>query len=263
MAISESSASHLKTLDRALQVLSLFNEEHPEWDYTCMAQTLGLHKSIVYRILTTFERYGFVARQPASSRFRLGFRFVELGNLVLANIDLRSIAHPLMEELARAVRETVFLTVVSGHESICIDRVESPQPLRLTMVIGGRYPLYAGASNRLLMAYLPDEEIEAIIAEGLQAYTSRTPTDPDALRASLAEIRRQGYALSSSELTPGMSALSVPLRDSSGNVVAALSLAGPSERFSDEHWPKLLEQLQATAAAISKRLLTWQPPRVG
>ena len=260
MSVSEPSAPYLKTLDRALQVLSLFNEEHPEWDYTCMARALGLHKSIVYRILITFERYGFVVRQPASSRFRLGFRFVELGNLVLASIDLRRIAHPLMEELVREVQETAFLTVVSGHESVCIERVESPQLLRLTMVIGGRYPLYAGASNRLLMAYLPEEEIEAIIAEGLRAYTPHTITDPEALRASLAEIRRQGYALSVSELTPGMSALSVPIRDSNGQVVAALSLAGPNERFGDDRWPRLLERLRATAEAISDRLLTWRPP---
>ncbi len=262
-AMPESSVSHLKTLDRALQVLSLFSVEQPEWDYTCMAETLGLHKSIVYRILTTFERYGYVMRQPASGRFRLGFRFVELGNLVLSNIDLRTIAHPFMEDLVRAVRETAFLTVVSGHESVCIDRAESPHLLRLTMEIGGRYPLYAGASNRLLMAYLPEEEIEAIIAKGLKAYTPNTLVDPDALRASLAEIRRQGYALSSSELTPGMSALSVPLRNSNHEVVAALSLAGPSERFGDDRWPEMLTRLQATAEAISQRLLAWRVPQSG
>lgn len=260
MPSSNSNGTQLKTLERALQVLSLFTREHQEWDYTEMAEALNLHKSVVYRILVTLERHGFATREPGSSRFRLGFRFVELANIVLSGIDLRNAAHAIMVRLVRAVQETAFLTIVSGHESVCIHRVESPQPIRLTMEIGGRYPLYAGASNRVLMAYLPQHEIEAIIQEGLQQHTPNTITDPEALRASLAEIREQGYAFTIAELTPGMAALSTPIFDNTGSVVAALSISGPSDRFSPERRPFLLQQLRQAAAEISAQLYTWETP---
>ena len=254
---------YLKTVDRALQVLLQFDQEHPEWSSSELAQSLGLHRSIVYRILTTLERRGFVTQIGGQrGRFRLGSRLVELGNVVLADIDLRQIAHPIIARLVRETSESAFLTVVSGDESVCIDKVDSPQHIRVTLTIGGRYPLYAGASNKILLAYLPTDTLEDLTARGLDSITPQTITDVTRLKDELTAIREQGYAFSVGELTPGVAALAVPLLNSNDTLVAALSIAGLASRFDEDKLSTLINATRRAAEDISTQLLAWHVPLV-
>lgn len=258
--MSQSDDGYLKTVDRALEVLLQFDEKHPEWSSSELADVIGQHRSVVYRSLVTLERRGFVTRVNQGSRFRLGPKLVELGNVYLSGIDLRQVARPVMTDLSRRTNESVFLTAVSGDESVCIDKIESSQKVRVTLDIGGRYPLHAGASNKLLLAYLPPETRSELIAQELPAYTPNTITDPDVLEEDLARIRRQGWTHSVGELTPGVAAIAVPVRNSTGEVVAALSIAGLASRFTDERFDQLLEATCRAAETISAQLLTWQTP---
>lgn len=251
------SGPYLKTVDRALQVLLQFNDAHPEWSTGELAEVLGLHRSIVYRLLATLERRGFLTQADQRGRFRLGLRLVELGNVVLANLDLRQVARPSMARLVRETGESAFLTVVSGDESVCVDKIESSQAIRVTLTIGGRYPLHAGASNKILLAHLPLETIDELIAKGLEAITPHTITDPVGLKEDLANIRQQGWAYSVGELTPGVAAVAVPLWDSNGSLVAALSIAGLASQFSEDRLPLLISKTRQTAEEISARLLAW------
>ena len=257
--VNKSGAS-LKTVSRALDVLLLFSEESPEWSVAELSQALDLHRSIVYRILCTFEQRGIVTRNGTGRHYRLGLKLVELANAVLAGIDLRQAAHPVMERLVRETSETAFLTVISSDESVCIHRIESPQRIRVTLAIGKRYPLYAGASNKLLLAYLPAERITEIIAQGLKQLTPNTITDPDRLREDLAKIRRRGWAFSVGELTPGVAAIAAPLRDSNGEVVAALSIGGLASRFGEDRLQTLIEITCQAAEEASHQLMTWHKP---
>ncbi len=252
------SGPYLQTVDRALRVLLKFDEAHPEWSSAELAQELGLHRSIVYRILVTLEQHGFVTQSDRRGRFRLGLKLVELGNVVLSNLDLRQVAHPVMARLVRETGESAFLTVISGDESVCVDKIDSPQPIRVALTIGGRYPLHAGASNKILLAYAPAECIDAYIAKGLAQITPDTITDPKQLREDLAQIRRQGWAYSVGELTPGVAAIAVPLRDSNGEVVAGLSIANLASRFSEDRRPMLVEMLCEAAEEISAQLMAWR-----
>jgi IclR family KDG regulon transcriptional repressor len=254
--------AYLKTVDRALQVLLQFDEEHPEWSSSELSESLGLHRSIVYRILSTLERRGFVVQNGQRGRFRLGNKLVELGNVVLAGIDLRQIAHPIIVRLARETSESAFLTVASGDESVCIDQVDSPQHIRVTLTIGGRYPLYAGASNKILLAYLPRDVVDDLIAIGLDSITPHTITDVTRLKDDLTAIREQGYAFSVGELTPGVAALAVPLLNSNDTLVAALSIAGLASRFDEDRLPTLIDKTRQAAEEISSQLLAWQVPLV-
>jgi DNA-binding IclR family transcriptional regulator len=183
---------------------------------------------------------------------------VELANAVLAGIDLRQVAHPFLIRLVSETGESAFLTVVSGDESVCIDRVESAQPVRVTLSIGGRYPLYAGASNKVLLAYLSPGVIDRIVAGGLEPITPRTITDPAAFKADLALIRQQGWAYSVGELTPEVAAIAVPLWDGNGRVVAALSIAGLASRFTEDRLPMLLGKVRQAAQEISTQLVAWR-----
>jgi len=254
------SGASLKTVNRALDVLLLFDEEHPEWSVAELSQTLGLHRSIVYRILCTFEQRGVVIRRDTRGRYRLGLKLVELANVVLASMDLRQATHPVMERLVRETGECAFLTVVSEDESVCVHKIESSQPVRVTLTIGGRYPLYAGASNRLLFAYLPTEKTDEMIARGLKQLTPDTITDPDLLREDLAKIRRQGWVFSVGELTPGVAAIAAPLRDSNGEVIAALSIGGLASGFSENRLQTLIEITCQAAEEASHQLVTWHKP---
>ena len=257
----KNSATSLKTVNRALDVLLLFSEEHPEWSVAELSQALGLHRSIVYRILCTFEQRGIVTRSNTGGHYRLGLKLVELANVVLASMDLRQVAHPVMERLVRETGESAFLTVVSEDESVCIHRIESSQRVRVTLTIGGRYPLYAGASNKLLLAYLPTKKTDEIIARGLKQLTPDTITGPDRLREDLAKIRRQGWAFSVGELTPGVAAVATPLRDSNGEVVAALSIGGLASRFSENRLQTLIEIICQAAEEVSHQLMAWHKPQ--
>ncbi len=251
------SNAYLKTVDRALQVLLLFDQTHPEWSSGELAQVLGLHRSIVYRILTTLQRRGFVTQDRYRGRFRLGLKLVELGNVVLAGIDLRDVAHPVMVRLVEETGESTFLTVISGDESVCIDKVDCPHQVRVTLTIGGRYPLHAGASNRILLAYLPADTVDDLIARGLEPITPHTITDPTQLKDNLATIREQGWAYTLGELTPGVAAVAVPLLDSNGTLVAALSIAGPVSRFSEEKLAMLRSATEQAEDDISGQILAW------
>lgn len=255
------SNDYLKTVDRALEVLLHFDEQHPEWSSSELAGVIGQHRSVVYRSLITLERRGFVTRLAGGSRFRLGPKLVELGNVVLSGIDLRQIAHPVMERLTRETGESSFLTIVSGDESVCIDTINSPQNVQVTLNVGGRYPLHAGASNKLLLAYLPPEARRAVMARGLATYTPDTITGPDALEEDLAAVRRQGWTYTVGELTPGVAALAVPVTNSDGDVVAALSIAGLEARFAGERFEQLLAATRQAAQTISRQLLTWHVPQ--
>lgn len=182
---------------------------------------------------------------------------VELGNVVLTGLDLLQVAHPLMARLARETGESAFLTVVSGDESVCVHKVDSPQHIRVTLSIGGRYPLHAGASNKILLAYLPSQALDELIAQGLQRITPNTVIDSTQLKEDLASIRKQGWAYSVGELTPGVAAVAVPLWNSNGSMVAALSIAGLASQFSEDRLPMLIGNTRQAAEEISAQLLAW------
>ncbi len=247
--------SILKTLDRGLTVLLKFLDK-PEWTLSGLAQDLGLHKSIVFRLVTTLERRGFVVKGE-DRVYRLGLRVLELGNVAYKQIDLRRAAYPVLQKLVNETRESAFLTVVSGDEAVCIDKVDSPHNIKLTLEIGGRSPLYAGASNKILMAYLPGERIDEIVARGLQPITPQTITDPAELKGNLAEIRQQGWCFSCGEVTPSASAVAVPIRNGRGQVIAGLSVAGLDARFTKEKISGLVQALMKASEEISGQLLGW------
>jgi DNA-binding IclR family transcriptional regulator len=168
-------------------------------------------------------------------------------------MNLRNVAKPIMEELAKQTDETVILEVVDGFHGLCIEKVESSQSMKCTSQVGKRVPLHAGAPTKILMAYLPAEKIEQIIEQGLQKFTESTVTEPDILRNQLEEIRQKGYCISNGELDLGSLGIAFPIRNHEGKVIAAISVVGPEFRVADKINQFLL-YCQSAAAAISQQL---------
>jgi DNA-binding IclR family transcriptional regulator len=255
----------LQALDRAFAVLELFGADRPEWGTSEVARAAGLPVPTAHRILAALTGRRYLARDERTRRFRLGPAALDLGDRARAMLDLRQVALPVLRRLARATDETALLTVPNGERdrSVCLERVESSQPLRLSVEPGRRLPLHAGASQKALLAFLAADEIERLVARPLERLCRATITDADELRTNLHEIRERGWALSFEETNIGVWGVAVPLLDEHGVAVAALGLAGPSARLSPQEVAEHLEQLRRGAAEVAVPLglavpeLTW------
>lgn len=247
-------AGTARAVERALDVLLEFLNHRGDLGITDLSRRLGLPKATVHRLVETLVSRGFLARDEQTSRYRVGLAPFRLGSLFLQQLDVRQAALPVMRDLARQSGETINLNIVQGRRRVCIEKVESDQGIRHFVELGRPLPLYCGASGKVLLAFLDEPEIEAVIVEGLDPLTARTVTDARRLKADLAEIRRHGHAVSAGERVVGASAVSAPIRDASGGVVAGLTISGPTYRFTRERVSHLVALVQQGAAAISESL---------
>lgn len=248
-------SSSVKTVNRMVRILDCFSPDRPAWSLAEFSAHLDLPKSTLHRFLTSLEAHGILRRDPADMRWRLGYRLFTWGSLAVESTGLRHIARPAMRELVDATGETAILTVYGDQEVICIEKVETHHPVRVALEVGSRRPPHAGASSKVLMAFLPPEEIQAIIRDkGLPRLCTRTITDPQALMAELARIRQQGYAESREETDPGAWGVATPILDRHGGLVAAIGIAGPTSRYSDRIASQAATQCRQAALRIAALL---------
>jgi len=245
----------IQAIERAVSILNAFSSEDPELGVTELAERLGLHKSTVHRFMVNLDAAGLVERNPRSGRYRLGLRIFELGGLVMQQMNLWDEALPFLEGLVRDTGETGHLAVLGGGEAIYIERVEARRALRVPSAIGRGYPAHATNLGKVLLADLPRERVEEIVAErGLAAYTPHTITDPSELDTELERIREQGYAIDNEEYDEGLRCIGAPVRDHSGHVVAALGIGGPVTRITPERIDELAGLVMGAARGLSRRL---------
>ena len=243
-----------RAAERTLDIMLAFLREGRELGISELSRTVRLPKATVHRLVHVLVSRGFLARDPATARYRVGLTPFRLGNLFLAQTHVRQVALPVIHDLARQTGETVNLNLVVDRHRICIEKAESPHDIRHAVELGRPLPLYAGASGKVLLAHLPEEEIEAVIAAGIHRLTARTIVDPARLRRSLAEIRRRGYAVTSDERVAGASAVSAPIRNGTGRVVAGLTVSGPTYRFTAERVRSFTTLVRQGAREISAAL---------
>lgn len=221
-----------------------------------LARRLGLTKNQVYRLLRTLERHDLVEQEPGDRRYRLGPGMLALGATARERMSLVRAARPVMDHLAGVTGESVHLIERHGLAAVVVDVRESAKPVRLTAQVGGRYPLHAGACPQAILAFLPAEQQEQVLAQlpALPRYTPRTVLDPDRLRQVLAAVREQGFAVSDEDVDVGARGVGAPIFDGSGYPTGAISVAGPSFRLPDgvvERYGALVKQ---AAAEITARL---------
>jgi len=248
----------VQSVDRALRLLDLLGDGTAARSLTECSRAMGLSKAVVFRLVRTLERHGYLMRND-DRRYMLGTKPLELASVVLRRFEVRQVARPTVLALAERTGESVVLTAPGRDGVVCLDTVDSPQRIRVSFQVGRITPYHAGAAGKVHLAYLPEARIRQILARGLPAFTERTITDPGALRRDLARIRRQGYAFTVGEFDPGVAAISAPIVDSRNEVVAVISLGGPAERFSRRALPRLVREVKRAAEEISIRLLGGRP----
>ncbi len=241
-----------RAAERTLDILLAFLREERVLGISELSRAVGLPKATVHRLVTVLVGRGFLVRDPVRALYRVGLMPFRLGNLFLSQSHARQAALPVIHEFARLTGETVNLNVVIDRHRVCIEKTESTHDIRHAVELGRPMPLHAGASGKVLLAYLPEEEIRAVIGVGVDRLTDRTIVDPARLRRSLAEIRRRGYAMTSDERVEGASAVSAPVRDGTGRVVAGLTISGPTYRFT----PKRVRRFTALVLDGTRRIST-------
>jgi len=251
-----------QVLDRTFSILELFTEEQPAWTATEIARALALPVPTAYRLLTALRGLEYVHQDPETKRFRLGLAALRLGERARSVVDLRLVALPVLQRVARESGETALLTIPSAtHDaSVCLERVETPQPLRLSLQPGRQLPLHAGASQKALLAFMREEEIERVLSRPLERLCSATITDKGALLRELAHIRRRGWASSYEETNVGVWGVAVPILDPRGLIAAAIGIAGPSARLSSSRVAEHVRTVHAGARSVAEALGLDVPP---
>lgn len=244
----------IRAVERALDVLLCFSSRTPELSMTQIADQIGIHKSTVHRLLGTLERRRFVQRDPSTGAYRLGIRLLQMSYLTLEHNDLRRLAAPFMRRLCDKYQENVDISVLDETDVVFVNHMEGPQRVKVAATTGQRLPAFATASGRAILAYLPEDAVKRLLAQGMPHYTPYTPLTPAAVFEDLKLTREQGFACSIEEYEDGISAVAAPILDGSGHPLAATAIVGPAYRLTKEQMLEIGPDVVATAQAIAEEL---------
>ena len=237
------------TLLKGLAVLeALIRSDRPR-GVSEFAIEIGLTKSNVHRVLQTLQAAGFVT-QTTAGHYRPTLKIWELGSRVHLGLDVAREARPHLAQLAASTRETVHLSVLDKAEVVYIDKIDSPEPVRAYSTVGGRAPAHCVATGKVLLAFAPSP-----LADGpFPSFTPRTLTTDQAFQASCAEIRSRGYAVNWGEWRDRVRGVASPVRDTRGQVVAAVGISGPAERLTRARIAECIPIVLGAAERISQAL---------
>jgi IclR family transcriptional regulator, acetate operon repressor len=246
------SATAVQSVDRAVTILEVL-ARRGETGVSELAAELGVHKSTAFRLLNVLVARGLVEQPAERSKYRLGFGMIRLAGATAARLDLTGQSRPVSERLAAAIGETVNVAVPDDGVTVNIDQVVGASVISSHNWVGQRTPSHATSSGKVLLAFRADQR-EPVLAQPLASYTPRTVTDPAVLRVQLGEATARGYACTVEELEIGLNAVAAPIRGHSRQVVAAISVSGPSYRLTEERLHAIAPQVVSHAAEISFRL---------
>ena len=253
--------TRLSSVANALRLVKAFSEDHYEIGISDLAKRLGLAKSTVHRLASTLLEQGMLEQNAGDGKYRLGLALFELGTLVRRKMDFTVEARPFLRMLMEKTGETVHLAILDRDSVLYIITHESKQALRMGSKVGTRAPVHSTAVGKALLAFQPEEEIARLIARGLPPSTTSTIVDGKALQRELAQVRARNYAVDDEESELGLRAIAAPIRGDSGNVVAAISIAGPVHRMTKKALLGWARELVGAADAVSQRLGWQSPPR--
>lgn len=256
MAQDKKTTFYNRSLERALQILNCFTPERKALTLGQLAEVLNLSRATVLRLCSTLVTYGFLQQDRHSKEYALGFRLLELGGIVLHSFSLRKTAAPFLDRLHKRLGKTLFLAVLDQGQLIYIDKREDAQnPITFTSKIGTRRPPYWGMLGPMIMAYLPDSEVDDLLEKSpLQATTRKSITQKEAFKKWLLQVRKEGVAVDVEMTFEGITGLAVPIRDFRGRVVASLGVCFISSAVEATEMKRVVSEAQKTALEISREI---------
>lgn len=248
---SRSNSTGTESAERVADVLLAFSHGEGSIGVSKLARELDLSKAVIHRILQSLVSRSLISFDPGTREYSLGPSATVLGARALRQLDLRIVAREDLARLREETRETTTLSLRVANNRTYVDQHESMQEIKMTVELGRLYPLYAGASSRSILAFLPESVIEDIIEIGLTPLTEATIRDAGELREQLAEIRTNGYAISRGERQSGAGSVAAPIFGGDRNVLGSISACGPLARFDAEAISRYIPLVTSAAARIS------------
>ncbi|MFC4768061.1 IclR family transcriptional regulator [Effusibacillus consociatus] len=245
----------IQAVDRALRILDLFDEHETELKITDISDRMGLHKSTVHSLLKTLQVHGYIEQNPENGKYKLGLKLLERGNFVIHSLDLRPIARKYLLNLTEQTGLTTHLVILDGKEGVYIDKVEGTSGIVAYSRIGRRVPIHSSAVGKVLVAFKNLEEIKKILHGYVYTvHTANTITNEQDFLKELENVRSLGYAIDNQENEPGVRCVAVPIRNHSGQVVAAASMSTPISSLGDQPVENVLLLLRQAADEISQQM---------
>lgn len=246
----------LKSVDKAFEALESFNSNNDGYTLRELADKINVSKGTAHRILITAQKKGIVEKNPLTNKYHLGIKLFELGSIVANRMDLRREALPIMRKYAEITGETLYLTVKSGDEALCIERVEGKNYVKVLILdVGNKMPLNIGGGPKVLLAFMNDQEINTFLDKKLQeSWTENSLIEPEEVWNEIKKIRKDGYSVSFEDVVTAAAAVGAPVKNATGNVVAAISIAGSSTNFIGKKREDLIELAIQAGQEISMRL---------
>jgi DNA-binding IclR family transcriptional regulator len=250
--MSNEAPSNVQSVDRALTILETLARSG-EAGVTDLAAALEVHKSTAFRLVATLEAHGLVEQVDGRGKYRLGIGLLRLAGATTARLDVVQEARPISRKLAADTGETVNVAVLAERSALYLDQVAGSSALQSHNWVGQHIPLHATANGKVLLLDLDEERWVEMLGR-LQAYTERTITTRDRFRKELAQVREQGYAVAVDELELGLAAVAAPIHNAHGDVIASMSVSGPTFRLTEERIDEIVPMLCEAAEEVSHRL---------
>ncbi|MDI6726101.1 MAG: IclR family transcriptional regulator [Smithellaceae bacterium] len=249
----------VQTIERVSSMLDILGQNPQGVSIRSLSEKVRLPKGTIHRLLSSLAYFGYVRQDAKTRDYYLGFKLVELGNLLLNQLDLRKEAEPFLRELAENTRETVHLVVLDRQEIVYIHKVEADRQkggLRMASRIGLRNPAHSCAVGKVLLADFPEAALNNFI-ENYRFFkrTENTITDPALFKEHLRQVKKQGFAIDEEENEKGIRCVAAPVYNETGNAVAAVSISGPAFQVTKKLIQETLKkELIGAAQNISQRL---------
>lgn len=246
----------LKSLVRGWQIVELFTYRRPVLTFDEICAYSSLPKSTLYRFLENLTRMGLLKANAGTKEYRLGPSFIRLGEIAQKGVPLLEDCFPMMRRLSAEIGESVYLSMREGDQKVCVSSVEGRStPIKYAPSPGSVAPLHAGASGKVLLAFMPEEEMAELLQKGkLLSVTPNTITDRDELKLRLRQIRKNGYDYSEGELVPETWALAFPILDPGGCACASLTIAGTLLNPPGPRLKILVEKMRGSVRGIETEL---------
>jgi DNA-binding IclR family transcriptional regulator len=256
MAKKDKSEYIIQAVDHALDLLEQFQGDVDELGVTELSKRLKLHKNNVFRLLATLESRSYIEQNRVTENYRLGLKTLELGQTFIKQMGLLRQSRPVLESLVKECNETTYVAILKDSYIVYLDVVETDMTVRVVPRVGSRLPAYCTAAGKIQLAYMTDEELDHYLPnKELKGYTANTITDRDAFKEHLRKVAEQGYALDNEEMDIGVCCVGAPIRDYTRRIIGAVSISGPSMRFSPERIEKeLIPLVKRAGEDISTKL---------
>jgi IclR family transcriptional regulator, KDG regulon repressor len=240
--------SVLQSVQNGLQILKLFTIEKPVWGITEIANTLQLNKSTVSRLVSDLEAEGFL--QKEQKKYRLGFSLLSISGVVTSHLEIHRESKDILNKLVADLGETAHIAILEGKEITYVNKIECSNPVPLVSSIGKKNPVSCTSVGKILLAF----KKKSLIAEGLPRMGPNSPTDPEQLNCQLSQIKQQGYSICIDEMHENVVSIAAPVKDYTGDIVAAVSVVGTKDRIHDNKINRFTERIIEAANEVSMRL---------